>query len=84
MNIYDYASDLKAAVQECEEAGLFSDCRILSFSPGNRCIHPVYGYGTIIKNDHSEKVRIHFDNGHEDNFTIVNLIRSSGFKTLTD
>lgn len=54
------------------------------FYEGIRCIHPVYGYGTIISNNHSDKVRIHFDNGHEDNFTIVNLIRSSGFETLPE
>lgn len=54
------------------------------FYEGIRCKHHVYGFGTITKNDGSDKVRIHFDNGHEDNFTIVNLIRSSGFETLPE
>lgn len=54
------------------------------FYEGIRCIHDLYGFGTIIKNDGSDKVRIKFDNGHEDNFSIVNLICSSGFETLPE
>lgn len=54
------------------------------FYEGIRCYHHVYGYGTIIKNDKTDYVRIRFDNGHEDNFKIVNLIRSSGFQTFPE
>ena len=55
------------------------------YNVGIRCHHEVYGFGTIISNDlDNQKTRIHFDNGFEENFTTVNLIRSPRFKTLPE
>lgn len=55
------------------------------FYVGVRCYHEVYGYGTIISNDFdNNKTRIRFDNGHEDNFNIFNLMCSPRFETFSE
>ena len=55
------------------------------FYVGIRCHHEVYGYGTIISNDFDKNsTRIRFDNGFEENFKTINLIRSPRFKTFPE
>lgn len=51
-----------------------------TFLVGARVNHHFYGIGTISELfNETQKVRIKFDNGHADNFRIIDLVRSSGF-----
>ena len=58
---------------------------IFSLIIGTKCHHEVYGFGTVISGSPNNiYTRIRFDNGFEENFKTVNLIRSSRFKTFPE
>lgn len=64
-----------------DEPSYHIDCS--KFVVGARINHGIYGIGTISEFfRETQKVHIIFDSGHEDNFKIENLARSSDFKFI--